>query len=86
MGIPWLVFAQHAVSTRLFESSRHVCSSKTGSLQPLCQPCPTRQTACQQLAVVRHLVKLFSVSPQLSLSSPTLPKQPQTSVSSVGHD
>lgn len=86
MGIPWLVFAQHAVSATLCESSRRVCSSKTGSPQPLCQPCPTRQTACQQPALVPHLGKLFPVSPQLSLSYPTLPKHPQTNVSSLGPD
>lgn len=86
MEIPQLVFAQHAVSATLCESSRRVCSSKTGSPQPFCQPCPTRQTACQQPALVPHLGKLFPVSPQLSLSSPTLPKHPQTNVSSLGPD
>lgn len=86
IGTPWLGLVQPAVSCTLRQSSRCVCSSKSGSPQPLCWVCPTRQTACQQRALVPHLGKLFPVSRQLALGSARLPKQPGMNASRSGPD
>lgn len=84
MRIPWLVYP--SMQSAIFVEVADMFVLLKQEARSLCQPRPTLQTACQQLALVPHLGKLFPVSPLRSLGAPPLPKYPQTNVSRIGFD